>query len=652
MTGATVDSITSKIGVVGRRLELTTLSTLLEPGGPRVALVHGIGGIGKTTLLRGFASEARRLGALVVFVDGANVEPTEQGLLLELSAALQVTAGTLDDVCVVLARTGDRVVVVIDTYERLRLLDTWIRNSFIPELPPNVSLVIAGRDVPVRSWFTHLLGPHALLRIELDVLDRDGAYEMLASLGVSEGRAAALYRVTSGHPLALTLAASTVTGESLRFTPDDEFIQPVIDELARIFLEEVPDPETRKGLLAASVVRRTTQSLLEAMLPGCDAADLLARIHQLPFAELARDGLTIHETVQYAVATRLEAMNPAGYVHYRRAAAQQLLAELRATGNSEVWRYTADLLYLVQQPIIRGAFFPRDAHRLAIEPAVVADGPAIADIARHHEGPAAAAAVRHWWEVAPWTFSVARDDEGAVAGFSIVIEYGRVPAEALESDPLTAAWVEHLAASPLQASERTIMCRRWMSRDDGEGFGAVQAAAWLDLKRTYLEMRPHLRRVYGVVKDIGSYGPVLTALGFQPLTSCARVLDDETHHVALLDFGPGSTDGWLQDHLRRELGLFGPSVALDGANRELLIEGKRIGLTQLEYGVMNMLRASPSAVSRIDLIAQVWGYDYDGGSNVVDVVVAVLRRKLAGQNVIAIETVRGVGYRLAVNAPE
>lgn len=48
-------------------------------------------------------------------------------------------------------------------------------------------------------------------------------------------------------------------------------------------------------------------------------------------------------------------------------------------------------------------------------------------------------------------------------------------------------------------------------------------------------------------------------------------------------------------------------------------------------------------MSREHLLSRVWGYDYDPGSNIVDVYVGYLRRKL---NTDRIETVRGMGYRL------
>jgi DNA-binding response OmpR family regulator len=49
-------------------------------------------------------------------------------------------------------------------------------------------------------------------------------------------------------------------------------------------------------------------------------------------------------------------------------------------------------------------------------------------------------------------------------------------------------------------------------------------------------------------------------------------------------------------------------------------------------------------VTRVDLLEEVWGYEYDGGSNVVDSIVRSLRKKL-GDYAAAIETVTGVGYR-------
>ena len=119
----------------------------------------------------------------------------------------------------------------------------------------------------------------------------------------------------------------------------------------------------------------------------------------------------------------------------------------------------------------------------------------------------------------------------------------------------------------------------------------------------------------------------------------------EPFHLTSLDFGPDSVDGWLNHIAAAELG---ESVQpfLDEHDRSVDLGGARIQLSPLEFGVLNTLAAHPAApVSRADLIRDVWGTSYDGGSNTVDVVIRSLRRKL-GAVADRIETVRGVGYRL------
>ena len=73
----------------------------------------------------------------------------------------------------------------------------------------------------------------------------------------------------------------------------------------------------------------------------------------------------------------------------------------------------------------------------------------------------------------------------------------------------------------------------------------------------------------------------------------------------------------------------------------------RVNLTSLEFGVMQYLQDHPGkAVSRYDLMEAVWGHRNDTASNVVDVVVRSLRRKLGGES-SAIETVRGTGVPIS-----
>ncbi len=87
-------------------------------------------------------------------------------------------------------------------------------------------------------------------------------------------------------------------------------------------------------------------------------------------------------------------------------------------------------------------------------------------------------------------------------------------------------------------------------------------------------------------------------------------------------------------------------VVLDLRTRRVTSRGQTIELTAREFALAEtFLRHPDQVLSRQQLLSAVWGYDFDPGSNVVDVYVRYLRRKL-GPSVI--ETVRNMGYRLAV----
>jgi two-component system copper resistance phosphate regulon response regulator CusR len=86
------------------------------------------------------------------------------------------------------------------------------------------------------------------------------------------------------------------------------------------------------------------------------------------------------------------------------------------------------------------------------------------------------------------------------------------------------------------------------------------------------------------------------------------------------------------------------TIQLDLRTRRASTNGRSIELTAREFALLETFMRHPDHVlSREQLLSHVWGYDFDPGSNVVDVYVRYLRRKIGGD---AIETVRGMGYRL------
>ena len=95
---------------------------------------------------------------------------------------------------------------------------------------------------------------------------------------------------------------------------------------------------------------------------------------------------------------------------------------------------------------------------------------------------------------------------------------------------------------------------------------------------------------------------------------------------------------------RLELG----DLTLDPAAHRVTRSGRRIALSAREYAVLEYLLRNPGQVLTRDMIAEhVWGPDYDAASNIVDVYVGYLRRKLDGNgDRPLLRTIRGVGYML------
>ncbi len=82
--------------------------------------------------------------------------------------------------------------------------------------------------------------------------------------------------------------------------------------------------------------------------------------------------------------------------------------------------------------------------------------------------------------------------------------------------------------------------------------------------------------------------------------------------------------------------------------REVLRAGRRIELTTREFSLLEHLMRSPGRVlTRVEIVERVWDYNFDPGTNLVDVYIQRLRKKVDGEfPVKLIETIRGVGYRI------
>jgi hypothetical protein len=376
----------------------------------------------------------------------------------------------------------------------------------------------------------------------LGPLGDDAALELLAAAGVPGSAAGRIRRYARGHPLALHLAAAVDrTRPGLHVDPGPPV--EVADELLRAMLAET-EPRVVATLEAASVLRRVDEPLLAALLGLDDAGSAWRELAGLPFVEPTADGLRVHDLVRDCVARILAARDPDRHEELRRRAAAQLAARVRRQA-APSWRTTADLLYLARHPAVRDAFFPHDDVRVAVDPALPADEPALREIVARH-APGEADLLGLWWRHHQGAWVVARDG-AEVVGFGICLDSADTDPLVVAADPVASAVADDLRARPVGPGGRTLTIRHQRSIGP-KSPSPADGALIVDYKRHYLRLRPHLRRTYTTVEDPDKWLPLLAPLGFRPLrevTLPSPRSNTSTLTLAVLEFGEGSVDGWL-----------------------------------------------------------------------------------------------------------
>lgn len=160
------------------------------------------------------------------------------------------------------------------------------------------------------------------------------------------------------------------------------------------------------------------------------------------------------------------------------------------------------------------------------------------------------------------------------------------------------------------------------------------------------------RTMARLFQSAGSTVPVLLVLRENGLAAVAA--DWGLADVVLDTAGPAEVDARIR-LLAASAGTDGlisaGGIVIDDAAYSVLLEGEPLDLTYTEFELLKYLVQHPGRVfSREHLLADVWGYDYYGGTRTVDVHVRRLRAKLGTEHEALIGTVRNVGYRFSPDA--
>jgi heavy metal response regulator len=198
-----------------------------------------------------------------------------------------------------------------------------------------------------------------------------------------------------------------------------------------------------------------------------------------------------------------------------------------------------------------------------------------------------------------------------------------------------------------------------VARDGGE---ALDWADIADFDVIVLDVMLPVRDGVDVCKALRARGlrtPILMLTARDAVEDRVRGLDSGADDYLVKPFAFAELVARLRALTRREPQLLSTvlrlgDLVLDSATREVTRGGRPLDLTAKEYALLEYLMRNPNQVLTRTMIAEhVWNYDFDNATNVIDVHIRNLRRKLDDPfPAKLIQTVRGAGYRISSRQPE
>jgi hypothetical protein len=502
---------------VGRAKELAVFDRVLDGNSP-TRLIHllGIGGIGKSALLREVVRRARRRGFDTVWLDGRDLPPFPA----EVDAAIDAVTEAAP------------ALVVFDSYELISSLDSYLRESVVPDLPDTTVVVFASRQPPSRAWFEHGWD-RVVETIELDGLPSRDATDLLRVHGLaSEEAVDEIVRRSHGSPLALVVGAEAGVGASL-------------GDLADRLLGDEVDPDRYRILSVAALARVTTPELLDDVLGDADPHESYKWLASVTFSEPLTAGVTLHSLVAHAVRDRIRSLDPAGEAALRRRIADHLYR--RAVAGH--FGLSVDLQHLVVDPGVKWGFASDVGNRYRIDRIQTGDTDHIGAVLD-------AVGVGDWWQTTKVFFTqhpefcgVARDASGGIGGYFVAVAPASAP-PAAHDDPLLGPWLRY-------------------ARDELNTTSAVLWREAVDLTGEMGEVTSLLGA--GGLLSTGISNPRYGFLPISPLIPAAKQFSDALGAVHVpeldlraagqeldcyvVDFGPGGLLGFQRDWIYRESGM-------------------------------------------------------------------------------------------------
>jgi hypothetical protein len=522
-----------KKNFVGRQNEMSFFSSLLkkEELDTHLLYIYGPGGQGKTSLLKQFADLCREAAVPVLQIDCRYLEAHPDSFR-QMLQAVSVFEGenVIDDI----DNHNGIVVLLVDTYEKIKPLDDWLRMVFLPELPGNVLTVISGRNNLSTNWKTDPGWQSITKTFSLKELSSEESSQFLSRRNIPPEKVHGIVHYTHGNPLALSIVADMFdqrkeSNFNLLESPD--IMRTLLDQ----FVQEVPSPAHKAALELCSLVNVTTEKIIEETLGAQLAHELFSWLTTLTFIEKGPAGIYPHDIVRDAIAAELHWRNPDWYRHLHIKAQQFYISRLlKQTGASQrVILYGLIFLHRMN-PAVKPFFDFQETGGSWQDVLKEEDKKHLLAMTKKFEGKESAACLEKWMDHAAaeiWTY---RDAEKTPAGFVLKIDVTDLKSKT--HDEVINHVLKYKEGLKIEEGQRMVVFRQWMGREHFQNVSTVQSAIFL-----------------GIVQYYFSPGLAVSMLSCSYPEFWKQVLNyADLHHVHELDYTTGEMPhGWYMHDWRQ-----------------------------------------------------------------------------------------------------
>jgi hypothetical protein len=472
-----------KKNFVGRQKETSFFEQVLLEKEPSVNLiyVYGPGGQGKTTLLKQFADRCKESAAPFIQLDCRYIEAHPDSFTQALRLASPFANDT--DVMKAIDAHEGNVVLMIDTYEKLKPLDDWLRMEFLPELPGNVITVISGRLNLSTNWKTDP-GWQSITKVfSLKELSEEESSQLLTRRNIPAEQVKRIVNYTHGNPLALSIVADMFgQRKDSHFDPLDS--PDIMKTLLEQFVQEVPSPAHKAALELCSLVHVTTEKLIEEVLGAQLAHELFNWLTTLTFIEKGPAGIYPHDIARDAVAAEMHWRNPEWYRHLHVKAQQFFMSRLLKQSGEKQRDILFSLIFLHRMnPAVKTFFEFQETGSSWQDKMKEDDRQHLLAMVKKYEGDPAAEHFSKWLDHEAADIWVFRDAEKTPAGFVLKINMEKISAKT--NDIVIDALLPYKKEWKIEEGQLMTVFSSWMSRDHFQNVSGVQSAIFLGIVQWY-----------------------------------------------------------------------------------------------------------------------------------------------------------------------